>query len=89
MCFAPTQQQNSSVMSDTGDAGGRPRPCAFRCCTWSLGRCDGRGAGVMSVHLPVVEQWAGAALAGPKSRDVLAKLFPDLDVDNEIISLSV
>ena len=29
------------------------------------------------------EQWAGAALAGPKSRDVLSKLFPDLDVSNE------
>ncbi len=29
------------------------------------------------------EQWAGAALAGPKSRDVLTKLFPDLDVSNE------
>ncbi len=31
------------------------------------------------------EQWAGAALAGPKSRDVLAKLFPDLDVSNEAL----
>ncbi len=29
------------------------------------------------------EQWAGAALAGPRSRDVLAKLFPNLDVSNE------
>ncbi len=29
------------------------------------------------------EQWAGAAIAGPKSRDVLQKLFPDLDVSNE------
>ncbi len=29
------------------------------------------------------EQWAGAAIAGPKSRDVLQKLFPDLDVTNE------
>ena len=29
------------------------------------------------------EQWAGAALAGPKSRDMLAKLFPNLDVSNE------
>ena len=29
------------------------------------------------------EQWAGAALAGPKSRDVLAKLFPNIDVSNE------
>ena len=26
------------------------------------------------------EQWAGAALAGPKSREVLSKLFPELDV---------
>tara|TARA_B100001123_G_scaffold212437_1_gene239917 strand:- start:1337 stop:4333 length:2997 start_codon:yes stop_codon:yes gene_type:complete len=29
------------------------------------------------------EQWAGAAIAGPKSRDVLQKLFPDKDVSNE------
>ena len=29
------------------------------------------------------EQWAGAALAGPKSRDVLAKLFPNINVTNE------
>ncbi len=29
------------------------------------------------------EQWAGAAIAGPKSRDVLQKLFPDLDLSNE------
>jgi len=29
------------------------------------------------------EQWAGAALAGPKSREVLSKLFPELDVSNE------
>ncbi len=29
------------------------------------------------------EQWAGAAIAGPKSRDLLKKLFPDLDVSNE------
>jgi sarcosine oxidase subunit alpha len=29
------------------------------------------------------EQWAGAAIAGPKSRKVLQKLFPDLDVSNE------
>ena len=32
--------------------------------------------------LSTTEQWAGAALAGPRSRDVLAKLFPDLDVSN-------
>ncbi len=29
------------------------------------------------------EQWAGAALAGPKSRDVLSNLFPNVDVSNE------
>ena len=29
------------------------------------------------------EQWAGAAIAGPKSRIVLQKLFPDLDVSKE------
>ena len=29
------------------------------------------------------EQWAGAALAGPKSRDLLKKIFPDLDVSND------
>ena len=29
------------------------------------------------------EQWAGAAIAGPKSRQVLQKLFPDLDVSND------
>ncbi len=31
------------------------------------------------------EQWAGAALAGPKSREVLAKLFPNIDVSNETL----
>ena len=35
--------------------------------------------------LSTTEQWAGAALAGPKSRDVLAKLFPKLDVSNEAL----
>ena len=35
--------------------------------------------------LSTTEQWAGAALAGPKSRGVLAKLFPDLDVSNEAL----
>ena len=35
--------------------------------------------------LSTTEQWAGAALAGPKSRKVLAKLFPDLDVSNEAL----
>ena len=29
------------------------------------------------------EQWAGAAIAGPKSRDLLQKLFPNYDVSNE------
>ena len=29
------------------------------------------------------EQWAGAAIAGPKSREVLQKLFPDQDVSSE------
>ncbi len=29
------------------------------------------------------EQWAGAAIAGPKSREVLQKLFPDLNVSSE------
>ena len=29
------------------------------------------------------EQWAGAAIAGPKSRSLLQKLFPDIDVSNE------
>ncbi len=31
------------------------------------------------------EQWAGAALAGPKSRNVLSKLFPNVDVSNEAL----
>ncbi len=35
--------------------------------------------------LSTTEQWAGAALAGPKSRAMLAKLFPDLDVSNEAL----
>ena len=29
------------------------------------------------------EQWAGAAIAGPKSRDLLQNLFPNSDVSNE------
>ena len=29
------------------------------------------------------EQWAGAAIAGPNSRSLLQKLFPDTDVSNE------
>ncbi len=31
------------------------------------------------------EQWAGAAIAGPKSRDMLSKLYPDLDVSNDTL----
>lgn len=33
--------------------------------------------------LSVTEQWAGAALAGPNSRNLLEKLFPKVDVSNE------
>ena len=29
------------------------------------------------------EQWAGAAIAGPRSRDLLQKLFPNIDASNE------
>jgi glycine cleavage system aminomethyltransferase T len=36
--------------------------------------------------LSTTEQWAGVSLAGPKSRDVLSKLFPDLDVSNKNLS---
>ncbi len=32
---------------------------------------------------PVTEQWAQFAIAGPKARDVLAKLEPDFDLANE------
>ncbi|MEP6826705.1 MAG: 2Fe-2S iron-sulfur cluster-binding protein, partial [Aestuariivirga sp.] len=32
---------------------------------------------------PVTEQWSQFALAGPRARDVLAKLEPDFDVSNE------
>jgi sarcosine oxidase, subunit alpha len=32
---------------------------------------------------PVTEQWAQFAIAGPRARDVLAKLEPDFDVSNE------
>ena len=31
------------------------------------------------------EQWAGAAIAGPKSRDMLSKLYPDIDVSNDAL----
>ena len=33
--------------------------------------------------LSTTEQWAGAAVAGPKSRELLKKLFPETDVSNE------
>jgi len=33
--------------------------------------------------LSTTEQWAGAALAGPNSRNLLEKLFPNKDVSNE------
>ena len=32
---------------------------------------------------PVTEQWAQFAIAGPKARDVLAKLDPDFDISHE------
>ena len=35
--------------------------------------------------LSTTEQWAGVALAGPNSRNLLEKLFPDTDVSNESI----
>ncbi len=34
---------------------------------------------------PVTEQWAQFAIAGPKARDVLAKLSPDFDLSNEAL----
>ena len=33
--------------------------------------------------LSTTEQWAGAALAGPNSRNLLSKLFPSIDVSSE------
>jgi len=35
--------------------------------------------------LSTTEQWAGVALAGPNSRNLLEKLFPDKDVSNEAL----
>ena len=35
--------------------------------------------------LSTTEQWAGIALAGPNSRNLLGKLFPKIDVSNESI----
>ena len=34
---------------------------------------------------PVTEQWAQFAIAGPKARDVLAKLAPDFDISHEAL----
>ena len=33
--------------------------------------------------LSTTEQWAGVAVAGPKSRELLSQLFPDVDLSNE------
>jgi glycine cleavage system aminomethyltransferase T/NADPH-dependent 2,4-dienoyl-CoA reductase/sulfur reductase-like enzyme len=35
--------------------------------------------------LSITEQWAGVALAGPNSRNLLGKLFPEVDISNEKI----
>jgi len=35
--------------------------------------------------LSITEQWAGIALAGPNSRNLLTKIFPDTDVSNEAL----
>jgi len=35
--------------------------------------------------LSTTEQWAGVAIAGPNSRSLLSKLFPNIDVSNEKI----
>jgi len=35
--------------------------------------------------LSITEQWAGVALAGPNSRNLLSKIFPEEDVSNEAI----
>jgi heterotetrameric sarcosine oxidase alpha subunit len=35
--------------------------------------------------LSVTEQWAGVALAGPNSRNLLSKIFPETDVSNEAL----
>jgi len=35
--------------------------------------------------LSTTEQWAGAALAGPNSRNLLEKLFPNIDVSKEAL----
>ena len=33
----------------------------------------------------ITEQWAGVALAGPNSRNLLKKIFPNVDVSNEVL----
>ncbi|MAJ65842.1 MAG: sarcosine oxidase subunit alpha family protein [Candidatus Pelagibacter sp.] len=35
--------------------------------------------------LSTTEQWAGVAIAGPNSRNLLVKLFPNIDVSNEAL----
>ena len=35
--------------------------------------------------LSTTEQWAGAALAGPNSRNLMEKIFPEIDVSNEAL----
>jgi sarcosine oxidase, subunit alpha len=35
--------------------------------------------------LSITEQWAGVAVAGPNSRNLLSKLFPNTDVSNEAL----
>ncbi len=35
--------------------------------------------------LSTTEQWAGAAVAGPNSRDLLSKIFPETDVSKEAL----
>jgi len=37
--------------------------------------------------LSTTEQWAGAALAGPNSRNLLSKLFPEIDVSTKLYHL--
>ena len=38
---------------------------------------------VVTSVLPPFLKWAGAAIAGPKSRELLSKLFPNEDISNE------
>ena len=39
--------------------------------------------------LSTTEQWSGAAIAGPKSRDLMKKLFPSVDFSTEAFHLWV